>query len=178
MSGIQKIVPLEHGVGILGKRYEDLLLAKRSLKVNWSQGASAEIFDSEKILEGYAKVASSRKKRGHVLAQKGDADSALQKAHRTYSADYLSDHVYHAQMEPLNAIVAVNPAGDGAEIWAGTQSPTGAIKEVAQLLGTSPRKIKLHPCFLGGGFGRRSMSDYIRLHCRSSGVVEGRQKTR
>ena len=161
MSGIQKIVPLEHGVGILGKRYEDLLLAKRSLKVNWSQGASAEIFDSEKILEGYAKVASSRKKRGHVLAQKGDADSALQKAHRTYSADYLSDHVYHAQMEPLNAIVAVNPAGDGAEIWAGTQSPTGAIKEVAQLLGTSPRKIKLHPCFLGGGFGRRSMSDYI-----------------
>ena len=64
-------------------------------------------------------------------------------------------------MEPLNAIVAVNPAGDSAEIWAGTQSPAGAIKEVAQLLGTSPRKIKLHPCFLGGGFGRRSMSDYI-----------------
>ena len=161
MPGIQKIVPLEHGVGILGKRYEDLLLAKRSLKVNWSQGASAEIFDSEKILEGYAKVASSRKIRGHILTQKGDVDSVLQKAHRTYSADYLSDHVYHAQMEPLNAIVAVNPAGDGAEIWAGTQSPTGAIKEVAQLLGTSPRKIKLHPCFLGGGFGRRSMSDYI-----------------
>jgi isoquinoline 1-oxidoreductase beta subunit len=161
MSGIQKIVRLEHGVGILGKRYEDLLLAKRSLKVNWSKGASAEMFDSEKLLEEYARVAGSRKKGGHVLIQKGDAGSVLQKAHRTYSADFLSDHVYHAQMEPLNAVVAVNPAGDGAEIWAGTQSPMGAIKEVAKLLGTSPRKIKLHPCFLGGGFGRRSMSDYI-----------------
>ncbi len=161
MSGVQKIVRLEHGVGILGKRYEDLLLAKRSLKVNWSKGASAEMFDSEKILEEYERVADARKKRGRVLIQKGDVVSVLQKAHRTYSADFLSDHVYHAQMEPLNAVVSVNPEGEGAEIWAGTQSPSGVIKAVAKLLGTSPRKIKLHPCLLGGGFGRRTMPDYI-----------------
>ena len=161
MQGIQKIVRLKHGVGILGKRYENLISAKRRLKVKWSKGAPAEMFDSEKILEGYKNVVGSGKKGGHVLNQQGDADAAIQNAHRIYSSDYFSDHVYHAQMEPLNAIVSVNPAGDGAEIWAGTQSPSGAIKAVAKLLGTNPRKIKLHPCFLGGGFGRRSMSDYI-----------------
>ena len=161
MTGIQETVLLKHGVAILGKRYEDLLLAKRSLKVNWSQGSNAEMFSSEKVFEEYRRVADSRKKSGHVLIQKGDTSSVLKKADRTYSADFLSDHVYHAQMEPLNAVVAVNSAGDGAEIWAGTQSPTGAIKEVAKLLGTSPPNIKLHPCLLGGGFGRRTMSDFI-----------------
>ena len=160
-TGIQETVLLKHGVAILGKRYEDLLLAKRSLKVNWSQGSNAEMFSSEKVFEEYRRVADSRKKSGHVLIQKGDTSSVLKKADRTYSADFLSDHVYHAQMEPLNAVVAVNSAGDGAEIWAGTQSPTGAIKEVAKLLGTSPPNIKLHPCLLGGGFGRRTMSDFI-----------------
>ena len=161
MTGIQETVILKHGVAILGKHYEDLLLAKRNLKVNWSQGSTAEMFNSEKVFEEYRRVAGSQKNRSHVLTQKGDSVSVLKKAERTYSADFLSDHVYHAQMEPLNAVVAVNSAGDGAEIWAGTQSPTGAIKEVAKLLKTSPSNIKLNPCMLGGGFGRRSMSDFI-----------------
>ena len=42
------------------------------------------------------------------------------------TGQYTSDYVYHAQMEPLNAIALVSPAGDSVEIWAGTQSQTTA----------------------------------------------------
>ena len=107
MHGIQKLVRLKHGVGILGKRFENLLPAKRRLTVKWSKGAPAEMFDSEEILEGYKNVASSGQKGSHVLNQQGDADAAIQNSHRTYSSDYFSDHVYHAQMEPLMSLIHI-----------------------------------------------------------------------
>ena len=49
--------------------------------------------------------------------------------------EYRCDYAYHAQMEPLNAIASVSPAGDAVEIWAGTQSQTIATEAPAKLLG-------------------------------------------
>ena len=97
----------------------------------------------------------------------------MQAAHR-YEADFFSDHVYHAQMEPLNAVVSVNEAGDGAEVWVGTQAPWNARRAIAGALGVSPERITLHPCYLGGGFGRRSNSDYVieAVHLSNAVKVE------
>jgi isoquinoline 1-oxidoreductase beta subunit len=155
MTGIQETVILKHGVAILGKHYEDLLLAKRNLKVNWSQGSTAEMFNSEKVFEEYRRVAGSQKNRSHVLTQKGDTVSVLKKAERTYSADFLSDHVYHAQMEPLNAVVAVNSAGDGAEIGQAHNLQRVPLKKWQNCLKQAPQILNLTPvCLeedLGGG---------------------------
>ena len=68
--------------------------------------------------------------------------------------EYLADHVYHAQMEPMNATAYVR--GDTAEIWTGTQAPTRTQLDVAKALGTTPDKVTVNQQFLGGGFGRRA----------------------
>ena len=47
-------------------------------------------------------------------------------------AEYRCDYAYHAQMEPLNAVASVSPAGDAVEIWAGTQSQTTAHGSAGQ----------------------------------------------
>ncbi|HEY4748474.1 MAG TPA: molybdopterin cofactor-binding domain-containing protein, partial [Steroidobacteraceae bacterium] len=73
--------------------------------------------------------------------------------------DYRCDYAYHAQMEPLNAVASVAPAGDAVEIWAGTQSQTTATEAPAKLLGISREKVKLHDLLMGGGFGRRGNRD-------------------
>jgi len=62
-------------------------------------------------------------------------------------------------MEPVNATVSVNEAGDGAEIWMGTQGQTIIAGAVAGFLKTKPQNIKVHQQFLGGGFGRRAYPD-------------------
>lgn len=41
-------------------------------------------------------------------------------------ADYMSDHVAHAPMEPMNATALVT--GDAVEIWAPTQGPTKRLR--------------------------------------------------
>ena len=74
-------------------------------------------------------------------------------------AEYRCDYAYHAQMEPLNAIASVSPAGDAVEIWAGTQSQTTATEAPAKLLGIPKDKVKLHDMLMGGGFGRRGNRD-------------------
>ncbi len=95
------------------------------------------------------------------VSRQGDAHAELPQTFKQYTADYYSDHVYHAQMEPLCSVVSVNEAGDGAEVWVGTQFTSGAREEVAQALGVDFDRVTLHPCYLGGGFGRRSNSDYV-----------------
>ena len=40
------------------------------------------------------------------LEEKGDVKAAFAGAAKTYHAEFRSDYGYHAQMEPLNAVVA------------------------------------------------------------------------
>jgi len=161
MAGITTTVRLEHGVGVIGSSMEAVIQARDYLKVEWSKGTEAEGFDSEAALLEYAQIPGSDRVQARTVSEQGDARTALQHAAQRYEADFLSEHVYHAQMEPLNAVVSVNEAGDGAEIWAGTQSSWGVRTEAARTLKVGPERIKFHPCYLGGGFGRRSNSDYV-----------------
>jgi isoquinoline 1-oxidoreductase beta subunit len=89
----------------------------------------------------------------------GDPRAQMPKAASTMEAEYRCDYAYHAQMEPLNAIASVSPAGDAVEIWAGTQSQTTATEAPAKLLGIPKDKVKLHDMLMGGGFGRRGNRD-------------------
>ena len=72
--------------------------------------------------------------------------------------EYRADYAYHAQMEPLNAVAAVSPAGDAVEVWVGTQSQTITVVAVAAALGI-PGEVKFNGLLLGGGFGRRGNRD-------------------
>ena len=82
--------------------------------------------------------------------------AAFANAAKTYHAEFRSDYGYHAQMEPLNAVVRINEAGDKAEVWEGSQAPDESRKAVAKALG----QVDFHQCYMGGGFGRRSIGDY------------------
>ena len=70
-------------------------------------------------------------------------------------ANYSSQYVYHAQMEPMNAVAVVAEDGKSAEIWTGTQFAALISFIVSGILKTTPDKIVVHQKFLGGGYGRR-----------------------
>ncbi|MEE8287148.1 MAG: molybdopterin cofactor-binding domain-containing protein [Gammaproteobacteria bacterium] len=165
--GITDVVFLDHGIGIVGVSINAVLKARKLLEVSWSRDAFAEGFDSDLAFEDFSRIANdavedaatSTPERGRGFVQTGDVPGALARSARTYEAEYLNDHVYHAQMEPLNAVAAVNSAGDGAEIWIGSQSPDAAGAAVANLLGIASDRVTVHPHYLGGGFGRRTIND-------------------
>jgi isoquinoline 1-oxidoreductase subunit beta len=160
MPGVLGTVRLPDGVAVIADTFPRALAARGALEVKWAKGA-AEGFDSEKNLnQAYMKVHADPGAKTQTLDSKGDAKAAFATAAKTYKAEFFSDYGYHAQMEPLNAVARLNSAGTHVEIWEGTQAPDASREAVAKALGFSLDQVTLHQCYMGGGFGRRSLGDY------------------
>ncbi len=159
MEGILKIVPFEYAIGIVATTLEQALAAKKQLKIDWSEATSTG-YNSQDIFDEYEKVASQTKK-GEVMPEIGNVQQAFRNPAKTYSADFKNDYVYHAQMEPLNSIVKVAEDGKSAEVWVGTQQGGDTKLGVPDLLGIPAKDVNVHLQYLGGGFGRRSMTDFV-----------------
>jgi isoquinoline 1-oxidoreductase beta subunit len=160
VSGVTGVVPLPWGVGIVGTGYEAVQRGKAALKVTWKKGPAAA-YDSERVRGEYAGVAASLTKKGVVAHEQGNAPRALGAAVRTFEAAYVTDHVYHATMEPMNALARVAPDGSSAEVWIPTQAPSINQLATAGALKIAPDKVTIHPTLLGGGFGRRLEQDFV-----------------
>lgn len=161
IPGVLHTIRLDDAVAVVGSTVEAVFKARDALKVTWKGGATAG-YDSERALvDEYAARARNLDERGLVYRSRGDAAGALGQAAKVVSAEYLTDYVYHAQMEPMNVTVSVNAAGDGADLWLGTQGQTIMAGAAARFLKTKPQNIKVHQQFLGGGFGRRAYADVV-----------------
>jgi len=62
-------------------------------------------------------------------------------------------------MEPMNCTADVRK--DSCEVWVGTQIQDGAQQVAAKVTGLPKEKIAVHTTYLGGGFGRRTESDFV-----------------
>jgi isoquinoline 1-oxidoreductase subunit beta len=161
IKGVIKAVSLPWGVGVIAETPWAAFAARRAVEagVTWSKDGKAWGFDSEKGIEAFAKTALDPDAKATDWFKLGDVRTEMPKAAATFEAQYLCDYAYHAQMEPLNGVASVSPAGDSAEVWCGTQSQTMAVEATANALGIGRDKVKLHDTLIGGGFGRRGPRD-------------------
>ncbi|HUK61465.1 MAG TPA: molybdopterin cofactor-binding domain-containing protein [Stellaceae bacterium] len=166
VKGVKAVVPLPiplgplgaaGGVAVVGETYEATKKAKALLQVTWSNKAAGRTYDTETVGQEYAKTAADWSQKGVDMVafglSHGDAAAANAGAARVIKADFVSEHVAHTCMEPLNATVRVD--GDKVEVWAGQQSPS-IVQFICAAVGkTSPANVAVHSTFIGGGFGRR-----------------------
>src|SRR5262249_37014817 len=66
----------------------------------------------------------------------------------------------HATMEPMNATARFTP--EKCEVWAPTQNGEAALAVAAEAAGLPVEKCEFYKLLVGGGFGRRGRSDYVR----------------
>ncbi|MBT8321363.1 MAG: molybdopterin-dependent oxidoreductase, partial [Eudoraea sp.] len=158
-DGVLKLVPFDYAIGIVANTLEQALQAKKLLKIEWSD-SQATGFNSQEVYTAYESIAGQAKK-GRIINEIGNVTNAARSASRSYTADYKNDYVYHAQMEPLNAVIQVAEDGQSAEIWVGSQQGPDTKLGVPDILGIAPDKVTVHLQYLGGGFGRRSMNDFV-----------------
>jgi isoquinoline 1-oxidoreductase beta subunit len=162
VPGVKKVLPLPFGVAVLADTVNGARKGRSALKVKWDAGsAAAGAFDSEKALQEYARHGRDPNAKAMTWSEKGDARKALAGAAKTLEAEYSSVHCYHAQMEPMNCVAMVAKDGQSAEIWTGTQSVALAALVAANVLKTTPDKIRVNQHLLGGGYGRRIWPDAV-----------------
>jgi isoquinoline 1-oxidoreductase subunit beta len=178
IEGVIATVRLPYGIGVLAETPWAAFDGKAAIaeSITWKRSGRAWGFDADEGLKAF--TAAARDPSIPVSSdwfKQGDAEGALSRATTVIEAEYQCDYAYHAQMEPLNAIAAVSPSGDAAEIWCGTQGLTIAVDTAARALGIPREKIKLHYTLLGGSFGRRGEydDDYI-VHAALLSKAAGR----
>lgn len=163
MEGVQTVVKLDHGIGVVAKTLETGLKAKNQMQINWSD-APASSHNSEKDMAMYSQKGAAEK------SKEGDVNAAMATAEQKYESTFSNAYVYHAQMEPLNAVVSISSDKQNAEVWIGSQAPDGAQAAIAKALGIDQKKVKVNQLFLGGGFGRRSLSGYA-VECANLAMI-------
>lgn len=157
MPGVRAIIPLPWGVGVVADNYWAARQAREALQVKWSTTSLARNYTSEAIKAQYKTRAGNLADAGAVFAGKaGDVEAALAGAAKVIEADYLSEHLAHTCMEPMNCTAVMR--GEKLELWLPTQSFSLNMGGLARF-GFKPENVKLNMTLLGGGFGRRVEPD-------------------
>jgi isoquinoline 1-oxidoreductase subunit beta len=156
VDGGTQLNGLLSGVAILADNWWMANQARRKLRVQWDEGATAQ-----QSSEGFAARAAelSRQAPERVLRTDGDVDAALKSSTKTLTAEYFYPFIAHAPLEPQNTTASF--ADGKLEIWSPTQQPAGGRRLVAQTLGIKEDDITIHITRSGGGFGRRLNNDYM-----------------
>jgi isoquinoline 1-oxidoreductase beta subunit len=159
MPGVKAIVPMPYGVGVVATSFWSAQAARKALQVTWSDVSKARSYNSDKVREEYLARSRNLADQGLEFVRHGDPNEAIKAAPKTYSAEFTSEHVTHATLEPVNCTCRVD--GDRVTIWAPTQSPSRTALTAQRVLGAKPENIEVYVTLAGGGFGRRVEPDVI-----------------
>lgn len=143
------------GVAVIADHTHAALRGRAALDLAWDAGPNAG-YDSERYTD---ELLAAVRAPGDTVRTLGDTERALASAARVIQAEYVVPHLTHAPMEPPAALVKID--GDRCEVWTCTQDPQDAQEAVAKALGIPKASVTVHVTFLGGGFGRKSIPDYV-----------------
>jgi len=149
------VVQVSRGVAVVADNTWSAIQASRLLDIKWDEGPNANQ-SSVAISKLFAERAQ---KPGVEVSKAGDFAAGLASAAKKVEAVYEVPFLAHATMEPMNCTADVR--ADSCDVWASTQMQSMAQAAAAQASGLPPEKVNIHSQFMGGGFGRRGMIDYV-----------------
>ncbi len=156
--GVKAVVQLPDGVAVVADTWWRARSALLALNPQFEAGAGGNI-DQASLIEQY----SNALQHGpfSTAVNEGDAQALLNTAGAAViTADYRNPFQAHATMEPMNCVARVTP--ERCDIWAPTQGQELALFALKSVLGMQDEQISvLRSDYLGGGFGRRLLPDFV-----------------
>jgi isoquinoline 1-oxidoreductase subunit beta len=177
--GLLDVVAVPGGVATVAATYWQAKVALDALQVIWEDGTEAllntptiaeqyreamagqdwvlvrEVGNPDAIQHSYANVRIA----GTTERVEGPPDALGRPFSKLHSAEFSSQFLAHAPMEPMNATARITD--EGCEVWAPTQGQELAQLVVSQTLNIPMEKVKINRTLLGGGFGRRLVADFV-----------------
>jgi len=158
MPGVKRVLALDGtAVAVVGDSYWSARNALAALPIVWDEGPNASVSS--------ATIAAMLKEgldadQAFVGNKAGDAKATIASAAKKVEAVYSYPFQNHATMEPMNATALYT--ADKCEVWCPTQNGEAALAAAAEAAELPVAKCDVHKMLLGGGFGRRGRSDYVR----------------
>ncbi len=169
VAGVEKIIQLDRivppigqffgalgGVAVIANNTWSAFQGKLDLDIEWDYGEN-ESFNSEEFQDKLTKRVHAKGKL--VPGNRGNVSAAFNDSKNTIEATYKVPFLAHAPMEVPNATAWFK--GDAIDVWAPVQDPQTARAELAHFFQIPLDNITINVTFLGGGFGRKSKSDFV-----------------
>ena len=158
MPGVKKIFAIDgNAVVVVADTYWQAKTALDAVTTNWDIGELGKV--STATITAMLKEGLEAKE-AFVGNKAGDAQKAIDGAAKKVEAVYSFPYQHHVTMEPMNATARYT--ADKCEVWCGTQNGEAALAAASEAAGLPIAKCEVYKLMLGGGFGRRGRSDYVR----------------
>ncbi len=154
--GIKQVLRFENKIAVLGRSTWEVMQGAKKVKAQWKEDGPLESTD-DYVKNLHALLAKDpqdkpRRKDGDITAAFSNAAKVIEVA---FDAPFLA----HNTMEPMNFFAHVK--ADSAELYGPIQTPERARQRVAEILKLPEDKVSVMMTRMGGGFGRRLMTDFV-----------------
>jgi isoquinoline 1-oxidoreductase beta subunit len=167
--GVKKVLQVgDSAVAVVADTWWRARSALEALPIVWDEGPNAKLSSADiaaMLKEGLTAADAA------VGNQNGDARAAIAASRRKLEAVYSYPYQNHATMEVMNATARWTP--ERCEVWAPTQNGEAALAAAAEAAGLKAEQCEVYKLHLGGGFGRRGMSDYVAQAVRIAKEMPG-----
>ncbi|WP_426954273.1 molybdopterin cofactor-binding domain-containing protein [Muricoccus radiodurans] len=155
--GVRHVLKVgDSAVAVVADTFWQAKTALDALPVEWDMGENGRV-SSETISAVLDEGLTASE--AFIGNQNGDARAAIAGAARRVEATYSYPYQNHAPMEPMNATVVWTPTR--CDVWCPTQNGEAALAAAAQAAGLPQTAVDVHRVDLGGGFGRRTVHDWL-----------------
>jgi isoquinoline 1-oxidoreductase beta subunit len=157
-KGVKKVVRVgDSAVAVVADTWWHAKSALDALTIEWDEGPNAKASS-----ESFAQILKLGLDANDAVVGNsvGDALASIAAAPRTIEAVYSYPHQNHATMEVMNATARWTPSR--CEVWTPTQNGEAALAATSEAAGLPLAKCDVYKQLLGGGFGRRGATDWIR----------------
>jgi isoquinoline 1-oxidoreductase beta subunit len=159
MKGVKKVVKVnDYAVAVVADTWWHAKAALEAMPIVWDEGDNAKV--SSASIAKWLDEGLDDGQPAFTGNKNGDVKAAFASAAKKVEAVYNYPYQNHAAMEPLNATALYTD--DKCEVWCGTQNGEAAFAATLEVSGLPADKCDVHKLMLGGGFGRRGQTDYVR----------------
>jgi isoquinoline 1-oxidoreductase beta subunit len=167
--GVKKVMRVgDNAVAVVADTWWRAKTALDAMPIVWDNGPNEKV--SSESIAAILKAGLDAPEAA-IGSSNGDARKAIAASAKKIEAVYSYPFQNHATMEPMNATVRWTPTR--CEVWAPTQNAEAALAACSEAADLKQNQCDVYRMHLGGGFGRRSMTDYVTQAVRIAKEMPG-----
>jgi len=146
IRGVKKVTLIPNGIAVIA---DNTWRAKRGMEVLNLKFHGGETIGLE-----------SQQVQKELLKALDDEGKTKIEANQVLDLEYEVPFLAHAPLEPMNC--TANVTDNFCEVWVPTQSQGGCMDAAKEITELDEEQIQIHTTYLGGGFGRRGETDFVK----------------
>ena len=146
IRGVKKVILIPNGIAVIA---DNTWRAKRGMEVLNLKFHGGETIGLE-----------SQQVQKELLKALDDEGKTKIEANQVLDLEYEVPFLAHAPLEPMNC--TANVTDNFCEVWVPTQSQGRCMDAAKEITELDEEQIQIHTTYLGGGFGRRGETDFVK----------------